>query len=352
MGFITNGLLGVNSSQGTGFQAAGTPIDQPISNGIAQGNYDQNQAAIAQQQAFLQALQAQGGINNQSSVFNQQQALADQLQQQSLGGGPNPAQVQLAQATGANVAQQAALQAGQRGAGANVGLITRQAGQQGAAIQQNAVGQAATLQAQQQLAAEQALQSQQDMLGNTAASQVANQAGATSNLNQFTAGQEAQSLGQVNAQNQANIAMQSNINSSNAGVQGQVASGQVNLIPKVVGAIAGGGSSGAGAAAAGAAHGGKIEKDGSVSTPYSIHHVIAHLTGKSDGGTIEGETYANAGKLVPGSASVTGDSPKNDTVHAMLSPGEIIVPRSHATDPDKAAAFVRAVVMKNMKKKQ
>lgn len=36
------------------------------------------------------------------------------------------------------------------------------------------------------------------------------------------------------------------------------------------------------------------------------------------------------GGQVPGHANVQGDSPRNDTVHAMLSPGEIVVPRSLA----------------------
>ena len=36
------------------------------------------------------------------------------------------------------------------------------------------------------------------------------------------------------------------------------------------------------------------------------------------------------GGVVPGQANVPGDSPKNDTVHAMVSPQEIVVPRSLA----------------------
>lgn len=52
-------------------------------------------------------------------------------------------------------------------------------------------------------------------------------------------------------------------------------------------------------------------------------------------------TYQAAhGGLIP------GDSPKNDTVPAMLSPGEIVIPRSVAQSedaPDKAAEFVAAL---------
>jgi hypothetical protein len=56
--------------------------------------------------------------------------------------------------------------------------------------------------------------------------------------------------------------------------------------------------------------------------------------GKSDGGPI------------PGKARVFGDSEANDTVPAMLSPGEVVIPRSIAlapNAPDAAARFVAAV---------
>lgn len=50
------------------------------------------------------------------------------------------------------------------------------------------------------------------------------------------------------------------------------------------------------------------------------------------------------GGSVPGQAKIQGDSLKNDTVPAMLSPGEIVVPRSKASDPDAARNFVAAVL--------
>jgi hypothetical protein len=52
--------------------------------------------------------------------------------------------------------------------------------------------------------------------------------------------------------------------------------------------------------------------------------------------------YATGG-VVPGSASVPGDSPSNDTVKAKLSPGEIVIPRSASYDPEKAKAFVAKI---------
>jgi hypothetical protein len=57
------------------------------------------------------------------------------------------------------------------------------------------------------------------------------------------------------------------------------------------------------------------------------------------------------GGHVPGKASVSGNSIKNDTVPAVLSPGEIVVPRTHAQDPEKAKAFVAAVLAKKRMRK-
>lgn len=56
--------------------------------------------------------------------------------------------------------------------------------------------------------------------------------------------------------------------------------------------------------------------------------------GYNSGGNVEGE-YSHGGRIdmrsggqVPGTANVPGDSPLNDTVPAMLSPGEYVIPRS------------------------
>lgn len=54
--------------------------------------------------------------------------------------------------------------------------------------------------------------------------------------------------------------------------------------------------------------------------------------------------------VVPGQAKVPGDSLKNDRVPALLSPKEIVLPRSVTMAPDapeKAAAFVRAILAKH-----
>jgi hypothetical protein len=61
-------------------------------------------------------------------------------------------------------------------------------------------------------------------------------------------------------------------------------------------------------------------------------------------------SHAARGIKVPGQPVVNGDSPKNDKVPAMLSPGEIVIPRSASIDPEKAAAFARAVAMRHSRK--
>jgi hypothetical protein len=69
-----------------------------------------------------------------------------------------------------------------------------------------------------------------------------------------------------------------------------------------------------------------------------------------DGGEID---YRARGGGVPGQARVAGDSPRNDTIPAKLSPGEIVLPRSvaqHPEAPERAAAFVEAIKASGTKK--
>ncbi|MFN6139460.1 MAG: hypothetical protein ACK480_13310, partial [Planctomycetota bacterium] len=44
-----------------------------------------------------------------------------------------------------------------------------------------------------------------------------------------------------------------------------------------------------------------------------------------------------------------GDHPENDIVPAMLSPGEIVIPRSKAKDPKAAAKFAEAIAKRAIK---
>jgi hypothetical protein len=326
MSFV-GGLLGFGGGGGN-FRADSAPILQGVTSGEVGQAYNQSQSGLNQQQQFLNALAMQNGIGNQANVFNQERGLANQLQGVANGTGPNPALQQLQNTTGQNVANQAALMAGQRGSGANAGLLARQIAQQGAGIQQQAAGQGAALQAQQQLNALAQLQQQQGMMGNLAGQQISQQGGALQGLNQFGQNEQAQLLNALAQFNNANVSNVSQKNAANAGIQSQVEKGQSGLLGGVLGGVG---------SALGLAKGGEV--------PGVTSRAGRHLMSK--GGPIENH-------MVPGKAEVKGDSLKNDKVPAVLSPGEVVIPRSvmQSDDPVKnSAKFVQAVMAKKGKPK-
>ena len=235
MGFISNSL-GFNNSY-TNTSGAGT-------NTTAQQNTDET---------------------NLANTLAGQGTLAQQLQAQANGQGPNIANLQLQQATNQNNQQAAGAMASQRGM--NPALAQRVIAQQQATNNQNAAGQSGVLRAQQQLAAQQGL-------GNVYAQQ---------------AGESAQNL---NTLTQAQTAA----NNSNAAAAGQNAQIGANL----TGGILGGASS-----ALGLAKGGKV-------TPE--HHLSQMLI--SAGHLIKPKNFAGDGdpsdQLV--TQSYTGDDPANSVV--------------------------------------
>lgn len=293
------------------------------------------------------------GYQNSQQLQAQQQGLADALLAQSQGKGPNPAQAALANATGQNVAQQSALMASSRGSGANAGLIARQAAQAGAGIQQNAAGQSALMQAQQQLAAQNALQQQQQNMVSGNLGQQGLQA------QMFGTGAGAQ-----NAQNANNIANQKMVQDINSGIAGKNSGAFSSALGGMFGGVGSflgmggkGGSTSVGAGGGAGQQAGDplsslgmmfVAKGGEI--PDHMHDMasIYHpemMAGVSD---------FRSGGPVPGQAQVQGDSVKNDTVPAMLSPKEVVLPRSitqAANAPDKAAEFVRHLQERESKKK-
>jgi len=160
--------------------------------------------------------------------------------------------------------------------GVSPALAARLAAQNGASMTQQAAGQGALMQANQSMNATSALGGLYGQMGSQAL-------GMNQNLQNANANQ-----------NQALTSMAENENSTNAGASAANAQEQGQVIG---GLLQGGG----GAAAAALA--------------------------------------ASRGAFVPGKAKVSGDSQKNDTVPAMLSPGEVVLPRSvvNAKDPGKAA---------------
>lgn len=413
MGFIADLFSSSKPAQSANVQAAATPEQLAA----AQAN---TQNTLGQQNAFVNALQGQNGIQNQSNVFNQMQGIAD-------GTGANPAQAMLNQATGANVANQAALMAGQRGANANAGMIARQAAQQGGALQQQAAGQGAVMQANQQLAA-------LNQMGGIAGQQVGNLGNANNAAAQTALQQQQNLIGGMNATNNANVSNVASINDMNA---------SENAANKKAGSdLFGGIMNAAGSAMAlsdekakknvksgeGAvkellnsaepkeydykdkANGkGKhvspmaqdleksaIGKSMVMDTPQGkvvdygkgfgailaaqsmlnkrLDSIENSMKSEPHGSIAEeveespqdhkgprsklGQSYAQGGRVsavVPGKAKVAGDSLKNDTVDAKLSPGEIVIPRSIATSknaPAEAAKFVAACLARSSSKRR
>jgi len=315
-----------------------------------------NQQALAQQGQFTRQLQ-----NANAGAMGGQNQLAGMLMQQAQGGGPNPALAQLANTTGQNVANQTAMMASGRGAGANAGLMGRQAAQQGAATQQQAAGQAATLSAQQQLGA-------QSQLGGLYGQQIGQTQGALGQQMQGSLANQGQLLG-----------AQSSANQVNAQVEGQNAASQNKLMGSIFGAAG---------SAFGMANGGEIPGVATSHTMPQIQGINnamdslkkserspfhSFLSGMGKGAAsgdsagmpeMSGNVFrpdpvkiplaANRGAVVPGEASFSGDNLKNDTVPAMLSPKEIVLPRSVTladNAPQKAAQFVAAIKAKKGMKK-
>lgn len=343
-------LPGMSNPLNNNYQAQLAPITNPITD---QQQTDATQGvgtALTGQQNLVNQLNGQNGLANQQNVYGQQQDLANILQQQAMGVGPNPAQAQLAQQTGNNVSQQASLMAGQRGAGANAGLIARQAGQQGAGIQQQAVGQAATLQAQQQLAAQQALMQQQQALQQTAAGQINNQIGAQNNLTNANLNNQGQVLGAQGQFNSSQVSNYGNQNSANA----STAAGNANRNGQLLGGVL----NGIGAALPLLNQGGQV--------PDHLAHVSnVYHDGKVPAMVSPGEKYlspeeaqkvasgkksiSKAGETIKGKAQVKGDSIKNDTVKKDLESGGVVIPRSVMDNPKKAQQFLVDALAKHSK---
>lgn len=347
MGFLSS-IFSPNA--GASFQAQQPNQQNPLTMQdvhIAGANQAQQ---TQQQQALLNALAAQNGIQNQSNVFNQQQGLANQLQAESMGQGPNPAQQALANATGQNVANQASLMAGQRGTGANAGLLARQAAQQGAGIQQQAVGQGALMQLQQQLAAQQQLQQQQQAMAGLAGTQVGQQLGTQQNLAGNTLAEQQAQLGAFGQQNQQAIQNAQQANQANAQIQAGNQQAQLGLLSGVGGAAVSQASPSMGSGLmaafsdggmAGYSSGGEMNEKLHPRAKYAeggpVSKLGKHMKNMKSGGHVDGQ------------AQVKGDSPKNDTVPAMLSPGEVVIPRSVMQGKNPAqdsAKFVQAVLAK------
>jgi hypothetical protein len=219
--------------------------------------------------------QYQEDLNRKNSIYQGQNNLAQALQAQMNGTGPNPAQTQYLQNVQNNIANSQGMIASQRGL--NPALAARMGVNTASNLNQQGSLGSALLQQNQQIAA-------------------------TSNLGNL--------YGQMQGGNLNYIGEQDGLNNSANKLNAGVAAGNANRNAGIAGGLINAGG-GLGAAAVGAAH----------------------------------------GALIKGNAKVSGDSPTNDTVPTMLSPGEIVIPRSHAHDPEKAKEFVDHLLENEKKKK-
>lgn len=350
-----------------------------------------------QQQAMANnyTQQAMGGDPNQLQFRGQQSQLANMLFNQANGGGPNLANAQLKDATNRNISQAFAMAQ----ANPNDPNAARLAANNVAGANQTAAGQSAEERMQQQLAAQQQLAGVlqgargQDLSNYSAMNQAGlgwaglGQQGANSQLQAQIAQQQIASGAYANSQGAAQ--------SMFGGLVGGIAAGAMSDGGVVPGYASGGIPGGAGLAYFGMGpaqvnhydpvkFGGKKSKSPTsgpqdpftgttadnqavtVGTPDMLgvnsagpaaSFAALPVPPMASGGQVpeyrQGFTHGVLAMLggghVPGKAAVEGDSKENDTVPAMLSPGEGVVPRSKMKNEKLAKAFVAQLVKEHKK---
>jgi len=237
-----------------------------------------------------------GALAGSKEVGAEQAQLAEALRAQAEGRAPSLAAMQYAQALEQSQAAAASQIASARGlspAQAQRLMLTQQAG-----ARAGAAAQSAQLRLQEQMAAQAALgnllgqRRQQELLGGQLAAGLYGTAGGLGTQ---------QALAQAQLDQRTNELLKAAADAERAG--------NAQLASAILGAVAAGGQ--IAVSAAKKAHGGDIKA-----------------------------------REIPGKAKFKGDTRSNDTVPALLSPGEIVLPRSiaQAEDaPDKAKQFVSAI---------
>lgn len=282
MGFLGSIFAAKNQFQAEELPGSGQFIQQDFAGALEQARNPQIQKDV------LPTEQA-------DQTRAQQQQFAQGLQGQAAGTAPSVAGAQLNQAVGAQNAQAASALGSQRGI--NPALAARLIAQQQAQNTQGMAGAAATAGIQERNAA-------QSLLGNALAQQ------------------RGQDIGQAQSQVQAGLGLGQLGNQQMGITQGAIANQNQQLVGQNLGVQQI--NSGVAQANTNAANawGGKI---------FDAASAAAGLASKAEGGVIEG------------TAAVAGDSYENDTVPIMASPGEVVLPRSVASDPERAKEFVESL---------
>lgn len=243
-----------------------------------------------------------------------QAALYSQLQAMAAGNGPSLAQGQLQQATDQNISQAMALGAAQQGQGLGYSSALRGIADQSAQARQQAAAQSAMIRNAEQM---QGMQGMGALGGQMFGQDLARQ------------GLGAQTAYGYDAMN------------VNAGKRsGGILPGLLQAGGAVLGGFLGGPKGAAAGGAAGGALGGGLTGGGAGTTIQNGSAVGGGgfrgpgLNDPAGGDWTSGNVaHASSGGRVPGYAS-GGDSSRNDTVKAMLSPGEIVIPRSITMAPN------------------
>lgn len=309
-----------------------------LQNALGMANRYQTALDPGQQRALAQAIV--DSQKNLAALYGNQQNLAAAFQNQAQGMGPNPAQIMLNQATDKNIAQQAGAIGSIKGI--NPALAGRLLTQQGAGISQQAAGQGALMGAQQQLQAQNALA---NLYGNIGQQQI----GGISALGGVLNPTQAINAGVASGTQAANQALSGSLLSAAGSAATGAAGGGAS--PKVTGFSHGGMTGYSQGGMTGYAQGGTVAdpKQPKSSVGKFLSGIFEDPVPMNQGGVVN----MKAGGEVPGQAKVPGDHIANDTVPAVLSPDEIVIPRSIVLGPNpaKMAAIFVANELKKKKAK-
>jgi hypothetical protein len=321
---------------------------------------------------FASALTAQNSFNSVApttaqTVGNQQAGLAGQLQGEAAGGGPNPAQQQLQQNTQANAQTAANQYAANRSL--SPGLSARMSGTTGAQLNQQGIGQSGVQQAQQQIAAQQQLQglTGQEQSGalssdaiNAATSQ--NNANAVNSQQQGILGGVGQAFSAFGGYRGGRVPFPKRMDTGGAipdpGGVSTSSTSTSTAAPATPAAVAvpqaapastpPSGPSPASQAAASGSGGGQAIGSIFGGVQSMVGKLLQGLVSSGDAkGGMSALAGSQGGKVQAHSphqqAGVPGDSKKNDTVPALLSPGEVIIDRDTMADPGIPGQMARAL---------
>lgn len=277
-------------------------------------------------------------------IRGKQLELVKALQDQAAGKGPSLVEGQLQRATDQNMQNAMSFGAAQQGQGLGGPSALLAIGRNQAAIQQEAAGQSALAKGMEQMQAQQQLA---QLLGGTRGQDL----GAASTQLGVSSGVEMNKINndnRVDATNAANQRADANYwRDTLVGLGGAAAKGVGGALLTAATAENGTGPQASSDQTAAPGQADQPSAMGDYSKGYNLpqgsNSGLDSLTGWNNP---YATAHAHSGGMIKGWAGIAGDSPKNDTVPAMLSPGEIVIPRSVAQAPDaasRAAAFVDAI---------